>query len=116
MNDPREQRLPRWAQQELAHLRSQLKTAQTNLREAYGARPGATAVVNPYDEARPVAWGPYDTIRFTTDGSPYDPERDQPYIDVRFTDSALRVQASSMLIVRPWASNVAHISVEERTR
>jgi len=105
MTDPREARLPRWAQRELQSLRIKLQSTSTALAKAHGLVPGAVAVRDPHHDAVPVAW-PTDTIRFFMAGSEY------PYVDVRLYErGVLDVRSSEAIAVIPQASNVVRVQV-----
>lgn len=106
--DPREARLPKWAQAELARLRNDLRRVREDFEEyADGAMPeDVTAVVNPYDEHPRPAARDRETVRFLLDG--LDGYR---WIDVRVDGRSVDVMGSTGLRITPHVTNRLHLSL-----
>jgi hypothetical protein len=105
--DPREERLPKWAQDALAHAR---RTAADALREREEARlatnPDETdTLVDPYGKP-PIGLPKGERVRFLTGGS------DRDWIDVRVDrDGYLKVMGETRLVIYAQASNVVFMRV-----
>lgn len=112
--DPREQRLPVWAQTLIRSLRetaaAERAAADVAREEALNVRratdpDGSTAILHPYDDV-PVGLGLDARVRFR----PIDKPR--AWIDVRTHPISGRIEVSSggpELVVRPHAANVLTI-------
>lgn len=102
----REERLPRWARDELDKLRRRVLTLETALGEIPAAE--ATAWVDRYTDPRPVGYR-HDRITFSSD-----PDTRLPWIDVRLlgeTESTVEVEimASGPLTIAPQVTNVVRL-------
>ena len=108
MSDPREAKLPKWAQAELASLRDKLADLKDDFEEyADKAMPSdVSAVVNPYDTHPRPAAREGETVRFLLDGL-----GGFRYIDVRVTDRDLDVMGSTGLRIAPAVTNHLTLSL-----
>ena len=106
--DPREARLPKWAQGVLADLRRDLTRVREDFEEfADTAMPeDASAVVNPYDRHPRLAAREGERVRFLLDG--LDGYR---YVDVYVLDGGLDVMGSTGLRIVPHVTNHLHLSL-----
>lgn len=102
--DPREEKLPKWAQQELFILRSNLDSAR---KAAYPEDFEANTFVRDYSRGdRPIGFN--TPIKFYPDDS-------LGTIEVRVQDGRVNVRTDGgRLIIRPDVSNVIWIEVDER--
>lgn len=100
--DPREARLPKWAQGELASLRRALQELREDFEEyADGAMPeDVVAVVNPYDEHPRPAAREGEKIRFLLDGL-----GGFRWVDVTASEREIEVLASAGLQIVPVVTN-----------
>lgn len=108
MPDPREERLPKWAQQEIDKLRRDLKYAERKL----GTGPGnSNTFTDPHaDVQRPLGKSPTVRFWFTEDRE----HNHSHYIDVRIVDDGprdpyLQVMAGHTLGITPQSSNVIRV-------
>lgn len=106
--DPREARLPKWAQGELAALRDRLRRVREDFEEyADQAMPeDVVAVTNPFDEHPRLAARPGERVRFLLDG--LDGYR---YVDVDVRGRELAVFASDGLRIAPHVTNHLTLSL-----
>jgi len=114
--DPREAKLPRWAQDQLRYLRQDLAEARELVTELKGTRPDAVAYRDRLldrDQLVPVAWV-NDRIRFLLDGHT---ETRRRSIDI-YRDHAgrgLSIRTTDGLIsVHPESGNAIYVDQEER--
>ena len=113
--DPREERLPKWAQAELESLRHKIKTERGSLElvRREGETRGVRIWLNPYSDNLPVGDGSiYDHCRFVLND-------EHNYVDVRRKMNAqgepvIELMASGAVAVRARATNVVVVSVDER--
>lgn len=98
-------KLPRWASDEIRRLEAD---ARKHEREAAAmGSPEARIVANPYDPAA-IGLDERTTVRFKfANSNGFVPE--EGFIDVSIRDGVLKVNASDILMVQPWASNDLHI-------
>lgn len=99
MRDPREEKLPRWAQQELDRLRRKVADAERLAEEArLATKPEESdAILYPYDEV-PVGLG-RALVRFLLGGD--------AYVDARVVHGSLELMTDAPgVLVRPRAANV----------
>lgn len=107
VSDPREDRLPKWAQETLRRYREDIDDLRRALDEAKGVDPRhPVAVRDPYGEAVPVAWDRYDSVRFFLRNT----GNQSQWIDVRRARTGeIEVVASSAIHIRMQASNVMYL-------
>lgn len=108
--DPRENKLPKWAQQHIETLRMRLEETRDKL--AGIPKADAVGFTDPYsDIPLPVA-KLRDTVRFHVDA------QQRVFIDVRLREDDhgrwLEVMTSDRILVTPNASNVIEIRLEDR--
>lgn len=104
--DPREDKLPRWAQDLLAKLRRERDDAEQRADEArYATDPdGSSAVLHPWADI-PVGLGADARVRFKLGPS--------FYVDARVNrDRELELRACGPLVLIPQVSNVVRIRPE----
>ena len=99
-------KLPRWAQEEIRALETQLRRARDAAEEL--SDPNAEAYTNPYGFPKPVA-RKGEPVRFVFDGI-----EGHRWIDVRRRGDALELMASSGLVIAPRVTNVVHVAVQGR--
>lgn len=106
--DPREAKLPKWAQAELDRLRNSLQRLRDDFEEyADDTMPeDVSAVVNPYDEHPRPAARERETVRFLLDG--LDGYR---WIDVKVTGREVEVMGSTGLRIVPHVTNRLALSL-----
>jgi len=100
--DPREDKLPQWAQRQLDTLRRDVEHHRQQLKEL-AALKGGVIFRDPYLRPTPVA-GVNDLLRVKLD------DRDLgDYLEFRWTGDWLDVRSSRSLVVQPQSSNVVRI-------
>lgn len=105
MTDPREAKLPKWAQAELRSLRHRLDEARDAIAEVEMDRE-IVVVTEPYGLApKPVA-KENEAVRFFLEG--YDSWK---WLDVSVRDGRAHLMGSSGLTLRPNASNTLDVEV-----
>lgn len=109
--DPREDKLPKWAREELASLRRKLSVAEQYVADAKLDHPAddSDTLLDPYRDLGPIGLGNRPHIRFLAGTSRYD------YLDVR-TDGegaqrVIEVRGSQGVTLRPTSSNVVQIAL-----
>ncbi|MBB5167133.1 hypothetical protein [Mycobacterium sp. AZCC_0083] len=112
MSDPREEKLPRWAREELARERHRAATAEHRLAEHL-------ETVEPthiwYGDWKNKLYIPsergYQTVYFSATGEPSKYSYDE--VGVRMKDGVLSVSASRAVSVEPIASNCFDVRVRD---
>lgn len=107
MNDPREEKLPKWARHELEFLRRDVENLSAELRRVVGREP-TSVVSDPHAEditaaARmPLYLDPHRSVRFKLADHKY------AYVDVRLKEDGteLELMASGPLVLHPQVTNV----------
>lgn len=109
--DEREEKLPRWAQDKLAALRSEWDDLQKRLAQAVDAPPSRVRVEPWSDQnGRPARYlGDRDTVRFVLNDNP---DTLRSWVDVRLDGSDLRLMGGGSLVLRPHVTNVVYVDVE----
>lgn len=112
--DPREERLPKWAQEMIQDARRRTERAEKARDKArQGTDPqGSRAVRYFYDEI-PLGLGARPNVRFTLEPGGYG--HSYRYVDVRISESDRRVEimGGRSIHIEPVSSNVVHIWVRE---
>ena len=107
-------KLPVWAQKEISQLRARVEELEEHVSALMGEMPKEPiAVRNIFAETPvPVAWGPRDTISFSSTGEPFG-EINYPIegaISVRAVNGALELLAlNGMLVIEPRTSNIIRL-------
>jgi hypothetical protein len=111
MSDPREARLPKWAQEELRSLRKKLGTTQRKLEESHGNIPDTDTYLLDYGSLTdwPLPRGARVAFHLTPQGHE---RKVRQAIQVYASDGALRIQGDTSLVVFPRASNSFNIELE----
>ncbi|MEV0267700.1 hypothetical protein AB0H43_02905 [Hamadaea sp. NPDC050747] len=106
--DPREGKLPKWAQDLLADLRRKVEDAETRAEEArYATDPeGSDAVLYPHADV-PVGLGDHAQVRFKLGPRKHD------YADLRVERGALLVSGGQYLSIEPASGNLARVRTRE---
>jgi hypothetical protein len=113
MPDPREPKLPKWAQEELRNLRNKLETEKRRADEARigNGGPDSDTFIDPYDEV-PIRLGRETRINFVLG------DKFQEYFDVQIKryhgDVYLEVHGGTGMVITPQVSNVIQIRTAER--
>ena len=107
-------KLPVWAQKEISQLRARVAELEENVSALMGEMPKEPiAVRNIFAETPvPVAWGPRDTISFSSTGEPFNEisHVTEGVISARVVNGALELNAlNGMLVIEPRASNVVRV-------
>ncbi len=122
--DPREEKLPRWAQESLKSLRAQVvaaNKARDDARQEHGPTDSDT-ILDPYHPAGPIALPKGERVRFIVGDTP-EGLVDRAWVDAQVarqtfrdgsTDRWLEVMAGDTLAVSPQSSNVIRIRVTDR--
>lgn len=107
MSDPREEKLPKWAREEMALLRLRLAEVEADFRDAE-AMPGpdSRVIISPLS-ARPRVCGAFDSVAFNVSGEPSTSTTDRGWVTVRLRDGGLEIYTTDRLCLLPQASNVA---------
>lgn len=117
--DPREAKLPAWAQQQLTNLRRVAQTLRVDLDRALDASgpEDSDVVINPYGNIRlgtgPQGLGERPDVRMFLKGV----DKGRAYLDARVEDERrqwIRVTGSDRLIILSESSNVVRISTTVR--
>lgn len=113
--DPREAKLPKWAQDELRYLRMDVEELQELVEELKGTRPNPVAFRDRLldrDRLVPVAWGS-DRVRFLLEGHT---EARRRSIDIyRDQRGGLSIRTSDgLLAVLPESGNAIKVDQVER--
>jgi hypothetical protein len=113
--DPREDKLPKWAQDQLATLRRKVTDAERRAEEARLASgpEDSDTFLHPHDEI-PVRLGRGEPVRFQLGENYFDyldvrikrDRRDGPYLEL--------MSGGGVLALRPQVSNVVRVRVDER--
>jgi hypothetical protein len=109
--DPREARLPKWAQEELRNLRRELGSTQRKLEEARGNVPDTDTYLLDYGSLNdfPLPKGARVAFHMTPPGHT---RKVRQAVQVYVSDGALHVQGDTSLIIYPRASNTFNIELE----
>ncbi|MCF3174765.1 hypothetical protein IPZ61_15715 [Streptomyces sioyaensis] len=104
MADPRELRLPKWAQEELRHLRHSLAVLQKRTDELRGEVGETNVHVQNYTSAdQPL---PKDArVKYQLGG------RFDEYVAVHVEDNRLWLHGGRFLVIRPHVSNAFYVTV-----
>lgn len=116
--DPREDKLPKWAQIAMANLRTHAENWQAHAQRVRAeANPGSPVCLDWYS-ASPVGLPPNETIYFCDPNSPdrRRPNRPEALVSVRWRENVLIVDSlnSEPLIAVPSASNVMRLAAAPR--
>lgn len=109
--DPREAKLPRWAQDRLQRLRNRAlrETAYADAALLDTDPEGSSAVMHPYEKI-PVGLGKHAEVRFKLG-----PHATRDYIDVRvgrgYDEGKLLLHAGDGLLIEPQSSNYLKVLV-----
>lgn len=105
--DPREERLPKWAQADMRALRRMVEHAERVAEEArLATKPDEThVVINPYQDT--IGLPERESVRFFIEA----PHR---WIDVQWRGEYVEIMGSSALTLTGQASNVMRASVARR--
>ena len=109
----RENKQPRWVQDELNRLREAVRQLEGEVQQASGQGPENTdtVVVDPLADAGPLRLTPGVTVRFYL-SEPDTTTGQRTYVDVRATGARIIVHGSGWpLVVEPRVSNVVRIGV-----
>ena len=113
MTDPREEKLPKWVQYELARLRRRNEDLTRTVSQLNGGVPAFGIVRGGWnrEQDRPVMFDPYDTLTIVLGDGMHDPANlyRQRYIDIQRVDGRLLLRSSGSLHIEPWASNSVYI-------
>lgn len=108
--DPREAKLPKWVQQDLFVLRSNLESARSKLHPE--TIEGCDTWIQEYgpraeNANRPIGKG--TTIQFDTADGPL-------YVQISNQGESIEVYSpgGGGVVVRPWVTNVIHVGVDHR--
>lgn len=111
--DPRETKLPIWAQKELARLRRKVEDAERRATEARlsNGPEDSDTLLDPYDET-PIRLPRGTKVRFVL-GKSYD------YVDVqilrrREEGPYVELMGQQQLVIRPQVSNVVRVQIDPR--
>lgn len=109
--DPREARLPKWAQEELRSLRRELDSTQRKLKEAHGDIPDTDTYLLDYGSLTdwPLPRGARVAFHLTPPGLG---RKVRQAIQAYVSDGALHIQGDTSLVVYPRASNSFNIELE----
>ncbi len=122
--DPREERLPKWAREELGRLRMRLREAQASRDEARlerGPVDATDTLIDPYATEGPITLPKGERIRFVL-GPPLPGRVDRNYLDVSVreqtyrdgsTDRWVEVMGGDTLAAYPSSSNVLKLRVTD---
>lgn len=112
MADPREARLPKWAQDELRTLRRELGSARRKVEELKGNVPDTDTYLLDYGSLDdfPLPKGARVAFHLTPPG--YERKVRQAVQCYIASDGALHIQGDSSLIIYPRASNSFNIELE----
>lgn len=111
MADPREARLPKWAQEELRTLRRELGASQRKVEELKGNVPDTDTYLLDYGSLNdfPLPRGARVAFHITPPGH----ERSvRQAVQVYVSDGAVHVQGDTSLVMYPRASNSFNIELE----
>jgi hypothetical protein len=103
MEDPREHKLPKWAQEELSSLRSRLDTVKNEAAILRNAKP--TRVYS-------QAWTEIETKRFLDDRAPVYFETDNGTVYVHFRENILHISAHGPVLIESTASNCFYLTIK----
>lgn len=107
--DPREDKLPRWAQTILSQQRGRIESLERQVVDKRSKEKPAIAVLDPYDAQIPVAYSGDDTIAFSLNSDFRHDPRDLIYV-TRTDDGHLRLlSVNGPLIIQTEASIVVKI-------
>lgn len=110
--DPREDRLPRWAQDELRGLRSWLRQSLDALETR--AHPGGTDTYVRRGHGLPdLELAPGERVRFRVGGSELEVHTES-YSGGEPTHLSVSDQTHKSLVVHPWVTNVVHVAPHVR--
>jgi hypothetical protein len=110
--DPRESRLPKWAQEELSSLRYKLEVERQRVEEMRGNVPNADTFVRDYtSKDRPLPLGARVAFHTVPDDG-----RLRRAIIAHVEDGKLCIQGDHSFVIHPRASNSVYIEFEERYR
>lgn len=112
-NDPREERLPQWAQRELDRLRRNLASAQEEVRQLKerGVTPGRVAIDLYDDESAPIELGNQGVTFRLGERNPARPDRNLIRVTVADDGSGIEVYGTDDLVVAPRVTNVVFVSI-----
>ena len=121
--DPREERLPKWARDLLAGLRSQTAAAiraRDQARQEHGPTDSDT-ILDPYHPAGPIGLPKGERVRFIIGETP-EGRVDREWIDAQVerqtyrdghTETWLHLMGGDGIAVRPQSSNVIRVTLSE---
>jgi hypothetical protein len=110
-----ETKLPKWAQEEMARLRSRATYWQDEAAKNLAAREDVASTdtvlrANIYRADQAMGLPPGSSIRFT----PSMADRPDEFIEARIKDGVLEIYAGRRVTIRPVASNRVDIELEPR--
>jgi hypothetical protein len=108
MADPREARLPKWAQEELSTLRRALDVERQNVAELKGVNPGSNTFLIDYGRTdAPLPRNARIGFHLHPDDG-----RIRQAIQVYVEDGALAIQGDYALTIKPRASNSFSVELQ----
>lgn len=105
--DPREERLPKWAQEHMNALRNSILTMQRALEQDIS---NSNTFLKTEHSVEDEALGKSPRVVFKTNN-------DRPWLNefqVHIEDDTLRIFAATTMIIKPTSSNMLQIRMEDR--